>query len=83
MQAASLRDSVLVMRAAAAYSTALKNTSDMLRHTLRTDRIENTDADELPELVIKELTADQVVKIRESQKQADEPRSELDLAGFD
>ena len=36
LQASSLKDAVLVMRAAAAYSTAIKNTSDMMRQFLHT-----------------------------------------------
>ncbi len=64
LQAASLKDAVLVMRAAAAYSTAIKNTSDMMRHTLRIEKtIDDTDK-ELPELVIKELTSDEIEEMR-------------------
>lgn len=55
---------VLVMRAAAAYSTAIKNTSDMMRHSLRIEKtIDDTDK-ELPELVIKELTSDEIEEMR-------------------
>jgi lambda repressor-like predicted transcriptional regulator len=35
LTANNLSEAAIVMRSAAAYSTALKNTSDMLRHTLR------------------------------------------------
>lgn len=64
LQAASLKEAVLVMRAAAAYSTAIKNTSDMMRHTLRIERtIDDTDK-ELPELVIKELTSGEIEEMR-------------------
>lgn len=64
LQAASLKEAVLVMRAAAAYSTAIKNTSDMMRHTLRIEKtIDDTDK-ELPELVIKELTNDEIEEMR-------------------
>lgn len=64
LQAASLKEAVLVMRAAAAYSTAIKNTSDMMRHTLRIEKtIDDTDK-ELPELVIKELTSDEIEEMR-------------------
>lgn len=38
LQASTLRDAAAVMRAAVAYSTALKNTSDLLRHSLRVER---------------------------------------------
>lgn len=64
LQATSLKEAVLVMRAAAAYSTAIKNTSDMMRHTLRIEKtIDDTDK-ELPELVIKELTGDEIEEMR-------------------
>jgi hypothetical protein len=68
MKAETLKDAVLVYRAAAAYSTALKNTSDMLRHSLRIDRLDDTDDEELPTLVVKVLTDDDVARIRESQR---------------
>jgi hypothetical protein len=55
------------MRAAAAYSTAIKNTSDMMRHTLRIEQtIEDSDK-ELPELVIKELTQGEIEDMRKDQ----------------
>ena len=64
LQATSLKDAVLVMRAAAAYSTAIKNTSDMIRHSLRIEKtIDDTDK-ELPELVIKELTSEEIGEVR-------------------
>lgn len=62
LQARSLPDAVLVMRAAAAASTALKNTSDLVRHSLRADRAtDNTRP--LPELVIAELTASDIAEL--------------------
>lgn len=70
LQAESLKDAVLVMRAAAAYSTAIKNTSDVLRQTLRIDRaIDDADA-ELPELVVRELTAEEIKKMREEEPES-------------
>lgn len=64
LHATSLKDAVLVMRAAAAYSTAIKNTSDMLRHSLRIEKnIDHADK-ELPELIIKELTQDEIDHLR-------------------
>lgn len=64
LEATSLKEAVLVMRAAAAYSTAIKNTSDMMRHTLRIEKtIDNTDKD-LPELVIKALTNEEIAEMR-------------------
>lgn len=66
LQATSLKEAVLVMRAAAAYSTAIKNTSDMMRHTLRIEQtIDDTDK-ELPELVIKELSANEIEELRKA-----------------
>lgn len=63
MTADSLRDAVQVMRAAAAYSTAIKNTSDIIRRSLRVE--ERDDAtDELPELIITELTEKEVAQLR-------------------
>lgn len=68
LQATSLKEAVLVMRAAAAYSTAIKNTSDMLRHSLRIEKaIDDADM-ELPELVIKELTQGEIDELRENQE---------------
>lgn len=64
MKANSLQDVGQVMRAAAAYSTAIKNTSDIIRHSLRLDRLTEVTEDELPELVVQELTADEVAQIR-------------------
>lgn len=71
LNATSLTEAVLVMRAAAAYSTALKNTSDTLRHTIRVERsVVAADAG-LPELVIREMTDDDVAAARAVQASAD------------
>lgn len=71
LQATSLKEAVLVMRAAAAYSTAIKNTSDMMRHTLRIERsIDDTEKD-LPELLIKELTSDEIEAMRKAGREED------------
>lgn len=59
LTATSPQEAVLVMRAAAAYSTALKNTSDTIRHSLGVDKIVD-DTDDLPELILTELTNEQV-----------------------
>jgi hypothetical protein len=72
LQATSLKEAVLVMRAAAAYSTAIKNTSDMMRHTLRIEKtIDDTDR-ELPELVIRELTNDEIEELRRAATEEEE-----------
>lgn len=63
MKATNLEEAALVMRAAAAYSTAIKNTSDIIRRSLR---LEDRDAapDELPELVVSELTQGEIEQMR-------------------
>lgn len=73
LQATSLKEAILVMRAAAAYSTAIKNTSDMLRHTLRVDESLDDADDDFPELVIKELTAEQIAELRAAGAAESEP----------
>ena len=65
--ASSLKDAVLVMRAAAAYSTALKNSADMLRQTLLVNRVLGEDGEEMPELVVRELSGDELGELRKSQ----------------
>lgn len=71
MKADSLRDAVQVMRAAAAYSTAIKNTSDIIRRSLRLEDRDDA-ADELPELVVTELSHAEIVQLRSTQAE-DEP----------
>ena len=57
LTATNLYEAALLMRAAAAYSTAIKNTSDMLRHSLRTDQaLDAQDAEDLPELIVREIS---------------------------
>lgn len=63
LTATSLQDAVLVMRAAAAYSTAVKNTSDTIRHSIRLDQTSDG-TKPLPELVVAELTAAEIVGLR-------------------
>ncbi len=65
--ATSLKDAVLVMRAAAAYSTAIKNTSDTLRQSLRIDKDIDDAGKNLPELIIRELSGEEVSRIKENQ----------------
>lgn len=67
--ARDLREAALMMRAAAAYSTALKNTSDMLRHSLRIDRaMEWERPEDLPELVVRMITPEEVEEMRAREK---------------
>jgi AraC-like DNA-binding protein len=70
MTAASLRDAVQVMRAAAAYSTAIKNTSDIIRRSLRLEERDDA-ADELPELVVTELSQAEIAALRDEQSPDD------------
>lgn len=62
LKATSLVDAALVMRAVAAASTALKNTSDMLRHSLGVDKVID-DVGEVPDLNVTELTKEQIEEI--------------------
>lgn len=68
--ATNLRDAALLMRGAAAYSTALKNTSDMLRHSLRVDRaMEHERPADLPELVVRVIGPEEERAIRQRQEE--------------
>lgn len=67
LKATTLTEAALVMRAAAAYSVALKNTSDTLRHVLRVERPEAHPDGALPELVITELSQEDVIRLRTAQ----------------
>lgn len=71
MKADSLRDAVQVMRAAAAYSTAIKNTSDIIRRSLRLEDRDDA-ADELPELVVTELTHSEIEQLRSEEPEDDQ-----------
>ncbi|MGA7178745.1 MAG: hypothetical protein WBX11_04045 [Thiobacillaceae bacterium] len=62
LKATTPQEAALVMRAAAAYSTALKNTSDTIRHSLGAEKIED-ERDELPELVVRELTPEEIQEL--------------------
>jgi hypothetical protein len=79
MKADSLRDAVQVMRAAAAYSTAIKNTSDIIRRSLRLEERDET-SDELPELVVTELTQAEIERLRGKDAVEKKSTSDLDLA---
>lgn len=79
MKAKSLRDAVQVMRAAAAYSTAIKNTSDIIRRSLRLEDRDDA-SDELPELVITELTQAEIEQLRSKDAPEDKPAPEDQVA---
>ena len=67
LKATTLQEAVLVMRGAAAYSTAFKNTSDTIRHALGVDKLID-DASELPELIMTELTSEQIKQMIEDDR---------------
>jgi AraC-like DNA-binding protein len=71
MKATNLEEAALVMRAAAAYSTAIKNTSDIIRRSLRLEYRDDV-SDELPELVVCELTQAEVEHMRKTEDENDE-----------
>jgi AraC-like DNA-binding protein len=73
MKATNLEEAALVMRAAAAYSTTIKNTSDIIRHSLRLKDLAD-DMDELPELVVSELSQEEIAELRR------QPDAEMALA---
>jgi len=66
MRATNLEEAALVMRAAAAYSTAIKNTSDIIRRSLRVEQRDDV-GDELPELVVSELTQAEIGHMRRTE----------------
>lgn len=67
----NLKEAAQVMRALAAHSTVLKNTSDMVRHSLQLEKRDNALV-ELPELIISELTTEEVDRIRRDQGNDDD-----------
>jgi hypothetical protein len=57
------------MRASAAYSTALKNTSDITRKALDVETFrESSNIEALPELVVKMMTEEDELRLREGQR---------------
>jgi predicted transcriptional regulator len=63
LKATDAKSAALVMRGAAAYSTAIKNTSDVLQKHL--SKRDQPDIQDLPELIVQELTAEQIERMRE------------------
>lgn len=59
--ATDLKGAALVLRAAASYSVAIKNTSDTLRHQFGMDK--NDDLEDMPELTIKVITDNQAAEM--------------------
>lgn len=78
MRATNLDEAVKATRSLAAYSTALKNTSDMVRHGLRLDDIAAT-TDDMPELVIRELTQSDIEQMQRNRKSDEEKEEELEI----
>lgn len=72
MTAKNLAEAALVMRAAAAYSTAIKNTSDIVRGGLRLDRFRDDLGEEMPELIVSELTQEDIAAMRAGHRLQDE-----------
>jgi len=71
MSATDTTEAALIMRSLVAYSTLIKNTSDTLRRSLG---LNNNDSDssmeELPELIIREMTADDIEDLKKSHDEA-------------
>jgi IS30 family transposase len=80
LTASKLVEAALVMRAAAAYSTALKNTSDMLRHVMRFDKAADRVAEEdLPELTVREITPGEMAQLKSNGSEESQPCATTDL----
>lgn len=79
LKATDVKEAALVMRAAAAYSAALKNTSDTVRHSLGSDKAID-EVEDYPELIVKELSAEQAMKMSASNLLSDRSTIELNQA---
>ena len=67
LNATDTAEAALCMRALVAYSTLLKNTSDTLRRGLGVDKADSTTSmEDLPDLTITEMTADDINAITSS-----------------
>lgn len=82
MKATSLEEAALVMRAAAAYSTAIKNTSDIIRRSLRVEQRDHV-GDELPELVVSELTHAEIEHMRRGEDEDDQASNDNEPVPID
>lgn len=70
MTATNLEEAALLMRAAAAYSTALTNTSHMLRLSLGTKRaLETVEAQELPVLILSEISDEDALRMTKANQE--------------
>jgi AraC-like DNA-binding protein len=82
MKATNLEEAALVMRAAAAYSTAIKNTSDIIRRSLRIEQREDV-GDDLPELVVCELTQAEIEHMRREEDEDDQVHNDDEQVSAD
>jgi hypothetical protein len=80
LTATNLHEAVLLMRACAAYSTALKNTSDTIRHVLPQPAAVDQ-AEDLPELVITVISNEHAVLMATNARRGMEPFDEPEPAG--
>lgn len=68
LRADNLPEAALLMRACAAWAVALKSSSDVMRHSLRVERaLEAGDAQDVPELVVREVTVAEALQLRKSE----------------
>jgi hypothetical protein len=65
-KATNLSEAVLLMRACAAYSVALKNTSDTVRHVMRFDKAVAEPPENLPELLIRVISDKEAAQLGKS-----------------
>lgn len=66
LTATDTTEAALTMRALVGYSTLIKNTSDTLRRSLGLNNVDTDSAmEDLPELTIRELTADEIEELRD------------------
>lgn len=73
LTASNLQEAALLMRAAAAMSTAIKNSSDTVRQSLGYDKkTEDSDEDDLPVLQVIELSDEQVHELRREKEAAND-----------
>lgn len=78
LKATSLPEAVQVMRAAAAYSTAVKNTSDTTRRALGVNKLIDDTVD-LPELIVRELTKQEIEQMIIEQQVDEYDMDEIDV----
>ena len=75
----TLEEAALTMRALAAYSVVIKNSSDTRRHSLGLDKLQKDHANNLPEIVVRTITDEEVAIER---KKAITRNDELDIEEY-